>query len=45
MIISHITTKYYDTVFVLVKKIENRLIFGKDIDKRLRLPFWATLYS
>ena len=28
-----------------VKKFfENRLIFGEDMDKSLRLTFWATLY-
>jgi len=26
-------------------KIENRSLFGEDMDKSLRLTFWATLYT
>jgi len=27
------------------KKFENRSIFGEDMDKKLRLTFWATPYT
>jgi len=39
MFSNHFTTNFSQNV--PVKKIENRSIFGKDMDKTLWLTFWA----
>jgi len=39
---NHFTTNFSQNS--PVKKFENWSIFGKDMDKTLRLTFWATLY-